>query len=306
MSVVDLTTPPPQPPALRTDLRTDLPRRLTLTLPELRLAAALAGDTPLPFSPADRDDRRLVHRLGATGDTPAAYARALGALPEPRDSLSRRGLLGDSGLDGSLTGALGLLGAPRLALDLAVTVAGRQARSWHRQAGDMVASLATSDGLVFELAWFLTRQWADELARVARLPEDLAPTASAVPSFVGLPYELADAAGEALRTHRAELLPELVARWPGQVVDAEGRPLDQAAAVVLLSALTTETRGRLRVLAAASGRTPIAVASWLLVGDGWRAVRPDRAEVADRVELRAVAPEDLSPELAHLLAGVVS
>ena len=45
MPTIDLSTPPP-PPATLLD---GLPRRVTLTLPELRLVAERAGGAPLPF-----------------------------------------------------------------------------------------------------------------------------------------------------------------------------------------------------------------------------------------------------------------
>ena len=310
MTVVDLTTAP-QPAS---GLLAAPPERTTLTLGELRLAASLAGDAPLPWGPAGLGeaplDHRLDHRLGAGDSDPdrTAYARARAALPEPGDSLRRRGLLADGGVDDTLAGALALLATPHLAVDLDVAVAGSHARSWHRQAGDLVVSLATLDGLVFELTWFGTRHWADELARVVALPADLALGDSTVPPVVELPYELADAAGEALRHHRGDLLAELVSRWPGQVVGADAVALDPAEVVALLEALHREAQGRLRVLAAAGRgpRSPVAVASWVLVGGGWRSVRPAPTGGADRAELRGPAPDDLARELGPLLAGVGS
>ena len=79
MVSVDLGTPP-APPASVLD---GLPRRLPLTLPELRLAAERAGGAPLPFEmAAPTTTTPLEDRLGQTrgGTEEAAYAAAIGAL----------------------------------------------------------------------------------------------------------------------------------------------------------------------------------------------------------------------------------
>ena len=78
MATVDLTTPPPPP----TGLLDALPRRVSLTLPELRLAASLAGDAPLPFELAEPADLDLGHaqEQQALGDV-AGCAGALGQEP---------------------------------------------------------------------------------------------------------------------------------------------------------------------------------------------------------------------------------
>ncbi|MEZ5191857.1 MAG: hypothetical protein R2734_04710 [Nocardioides sp.] len=75
----------------------------------------------------------------------------------PHETLNRRGLVRGGAVD-ALAGAVGLLATPRVALDLDVVVRGRQARAWHRQAGDAVAALAGADGVVFSWAGS-TRQW---------------------------------------------------------------------------------------------------------------------------------------------------
>lgn len=222
-----------------------------------------------------------------------ARAAALSHLHEPQSSLARRGLLVDTELDEGLLGAVGLLATPDVALDLDVTAGGAQARAWHRQAGGAVASLATADGLVFELAWFPVDRWPDELARAAALPEELEIGDSGVPDRLDLPYQLLDAAGEALRSHRADLLSVLVAEHEAD--------LDL---VPVLTALATGTRGRLRALVAdvsAGSTTVVGVLSWVLLADGWRALRP---RDADRVEVLRVEPADLAAQLAPVLAEV--
>jgi len=212
MPTIDLGPPRPGP----RDLLDGLPRRVSLTLPELRLVAEAAGDAPLPFDLAAQDpdrgeDSALAGRLGGAGahDESSAYADTLARLAPPDETLTRRGLLVAGEVDGGLLGAVGLLATPRFALDLDVVAGGVQARCWHRQSGEAVASLATADGLVFELAWFPTWAWADELSRVAVIPEDLPLAESRVPGFVDLPHELADAGVEAVRSHRSDLLPVL-------------------------------------------------------------------------------------------------
>ncbi|MGB0102068.1 MAG: hypothetical protein WBP61_17455 [Nocardioides sp.] len=293
MATIDLgASRPPGPGVLDS-----LPRRLTLTLPELLLAADFAGGAPLPFEVEDPPPAAtLDDRLGSTptADDAAARAGVLEGMHEPRSSLARRGLLVDTALDEGLLGAVGLLATPDLALDLDVTAGRARARAWHRHSGGAVASLATADGLVFELAWFPVERWPDELARAALLPEDLPVGDSAVPDEFDLPFALLDAAAEAVRSHRTDLLSVLVAQH-----DAG---LDQ---VPVLTSLAAETRGRLRALAAdvSGGSTHVVgVVSWLLLADGWRALHPHRVGDVDRVKLRRVDPADLATSLAPVLA----
>ncbi|MFN8195417.1 MAG: hypothetical protein U0R80_14175 [Nocardioidaceae bacterium] len=308
MGTIDLTTPATEP----LGLLDGLPRRLTLTLPELHLVAQAAGGAPLPFelveprTPAASD---LDDRLGAgrASTEAASYAAALAALHDPRDSLTRRGLMSRGVVDPGLTGAVGLLATPRLAVDVDVAAGSVQAKAWHRQGGEAVASLGTVDGLVFELAWFPAARWADELARAAVLPEDLALGGSEVPTRVTLPPELAESSAEAVRSHRADLLPVLLGHDPGAVRGPDGSPLAPADAERVLTALAREARGRLRVLATdagSSGRGPVGVIAWVLVGDGWRALRPRREDDTDVLEVVEVGPEDLAAELAPVLAEV--
>ena len=199
MPTIDLSTPPPRPAGLLEAL----PRRVTLTLPELRLLAEQAGGAPLPFETVEaRAASPLEGRLGAsrTSAEHAAYARALASLHDPEESLRRRGLVEDR--DG-LLGALGRLATPATAVDLDVVAGTTQARVWHRGDRRAMASLATVDGLVFELVWGAATQWTEELARIAVIPEELTLTTSQVPSIVSLPFALADAAAEAVHSGRA-------------------------------------------------------------------------------------------------------
>ena len=295
MATVDLGAARPA----ATGLLDALPRRLSLTLPELLLVAERAGDAPLPFvlpeAAGDAPATGLGDRLGpAPGATDTAeLAALLGSLHAPQASLARRGLLVDTVLDEGLLGAVGLLAAPTVALDLDVTAGPARVRAWHRQRGDAVAALATADGVVFELAWFPTDRWADELARVAVVPEDLPVGESGVPDRLDLPYELLDASAEAVRSNRADLL-SVLATEHGVALEV----------VPVLAALATEVRGRLRAMVAdvAGERTTVVgVLSWLLLADGWRALRPHDG---GRVEVRRVGPADLATELAPVIAEV--
>lgn len=319
MPTIDLS-PTPAPSA---DGALDAaPRRLGLTLAELRHAARLAGDAPLPFAGdepggdadaagAHPDGGGLEGRLGRSpqsGDGDA-HREAVARLRDPVESLTRRGLLTDAGLDPALAGAIGLLATPEVALDVDLALGSPETarlKAWHRQAGDAVAALATADGLVFELAWFGTDAWAAELARVAVVPEEVPTGSSRVPAHLDLPFELADAALEALAENRADLLDVLLARESadGPVV-ADGATVPSADAAVLLRSLHSEARGRLRALVARIGteRPDRAdVVSWTLLGDGWHAVRPHRVGGVLRVEIRRVSATDLGTVLTPALA----
>lgn len=308
MTTIDLSTPPPAPEGLLDAL----PRRATLTLPELRFVAEHAGGAPLPFDltapgEASAIEDRLGQSRGTTEDQ--AYTTAVGSLHDPMSSLTRRGLVVDSAVDDGLVGAVGLLATPTLALDLDLAAGTIQAKAWHRQAGEAVATLATVDGIVFELAWFSTAQWPAELARVAVVPEDLELRQSAVPPHVDLPYELADAAAEAVRTSRSDLVSVLTAQHSGRILDETGRAIPEAEVVGLLAALSAETQGRLRALVAdvsADDTTVVGVVSWVLLADGWHAVRPHEVDGELRVEVRQVQPADLGADLAPVLAEVAS
>jgi hypothetical protein len=287
---------------------------VALTLPELRFVAARANGAPLPFDLHEAADGALDDRLGRSrgSDDHAAYTEALGRLHDPATSLSRRGLLvggpDDGAVDEGILGAVGLLATPTVAVDLDVAAGPVQVKSWHRQSGGAVAALSTQDGLVFELAWFPTWAWAAELARAAVVPEDLPLADSVVPDRLDLPHELADAAIEAARTHRADLVPVLV-QQSGAVTDGAGRELTDGEVVSVLTGLATEARGRLRALVAdVSGdeSTTVGVVAWTRVADGWRAMRGHHDDDGLRLEVARVIPEDLAAELAPVLAEVVA
>ncbi|HYJ28105.1 MAG TPA: hypothetical protein VEW73_10365 [Nocardioides sp.] len=308
MVTIDLTTPP-TPPASFLDA---MARRLALTLPELRLVAELAGGAPLPFDlrPEDGqtpDSGSLSGRLGQSRGSveDSAYADALRTLHDPHDTLRRRGLLTDEGADPGVVGAVGLLATPRLALDIDVAAGATQVKAWHRQDGGAVASLSTCDGIVFELAWFPVDQWTTELARVTAVPDDLPLSTSQVPALLDVPYALADSIGEALRSGRADLVPVLIGHAAGEVL-ADGEALGDAEAAAALSAVHSEGRGRLRILAAEVSErdtAAVGVVSWVLLRDGWHSLTP-RHDDGARVAVARVDPDALATELAPVLAQV--
>lgn len=321
MTTIDLSAPAPRP----LGLLDALPRRVALTLPELRFVAEQAGGAPLPFdAEGPADPAVLDDRLGQSRDSAEdqAYAAVNASLHDPAESLTRRGLVSqgsDGRVDAGLIGAVGLLATPVVALDLDVVVVETpgistgtstgtvQVKAWHRQAGDAVATLATVDGIVFELAWFSTSQWSSELARVAVIPEEVRLRRSIFPAHVDLPFDLADAANETIRTSRSDLMAVLVSENAGSVIDATGAPYDDAEVADLLAGLTTETRGRLRAMVAdvsGSTTTVVGLVSWVLLADGWHSLQPHRVGDDHRVEIRRVEPADLAVQLAPVLAEV--
>lgn len=309
MVTIDLTTPPPAADSFLDGL----PRRLALTLPELRLAAEMAGDAPLPFEEEQGGRVRggLAGRLGRTQESSDAdaYERALASLHDARGTLARRGLVTGDALDPSLAGAIGLLATPTLALDIDVSAAGMQVKSWQRQSGGAVATLSTCDGIVFEIAWFPVGHWAGELARVTAVPDDVTLRDSAVPSSLDVAFPVLDAVGEALRTGRSDLVPVLLAHHGDGSVDGPAGPLDDAEAVAAVSAVHTEGRGRLRILGAeVSGATTteVGVVSWVLLADGWHSLTARTVDGSPRVRVRRVDPDDLATELAPVLAQVTA
>jgi len=312
MATIDLGPPRPSPH----DLLDGLPRRVALTLAELRFVAERANRAPLPFDLRDdaAGDGGLDDRLGRGrgAEEQSAYAEAVARLHDAATTLSRRGLLvggpDDGVVDEGLLGAVGLLATPTVALDLDVAAGPVQVKSWHRQSGGAVAALSTHDGLVFELAWFPTWAWAAELARAAVVPEDLPLHESVVPDVLELPHDLADAAIEAARTHRGDLVPVLVEQHTGTALDGAGRELSATEVTSALTGLASEARGRLRALVAdVSGpeTTTVGVVSWTLVADGWRALRVHNDdEHGLRLRVSRVIPEDLAAGLSPVLAEV--
>ena len=198
MVTIDLTTPPP-PAASFLD---GLPRRLALTLPELRHVAEPRGRRAAPLRPRRGRRRRRASRVVSASRAAVvednAYAAALASLHDADDSLRRRGLITDDGIDPGLTGAIGLLATPTLALDLDVAAPGTQVKAWHRQAGNAVAtprdvrrrSSSSSRGSPPTSGPASSPGWPTS-------PTTSASASPRVPEEVDLPFHLVDAIGEA-------------------------------------------------------------------------------------------------------------
>ncbi|MCL2542504.1 MAG: hypothetical protein FWE71_08615 [Nocardioidaceae bacterium] len=307
MPIIDLTAEPPlaRPTG---DAVADAPRRIGLTLPELQEAARLAGGAPLPFAVAEAPSAGAMEsRLGGTpaGSDDAAFRALLATLPDAADSLVRRGLVTAGALDAGVAGALGLLAKPAVAIDLDVALPGARARAWHRESSDAVATLATSDGVVFELSWYSPDAWAAELARTVTVPEEVERTGSQVPSHLDVPLGLAESVADALAAGRTDLVDVLLDA--GHACTGPDGELGRADVRRALLALATESRGRLRALVARTEADDpprsIGVVSWTLVNDGWRHLRPYRTPGGRRLAIEAAEPTDLAALLAPTLAA---
>jgi hypothetical protein len=169
-------------------------------------------------------------------------------------------------------------------------------RSWFGVAASVVVQLSTVDGLELELAWFAPELWVSRLTRAVSVePWSLRPAPLALPDHVSLPSELLVGSERARRERRTDLLPAMAAAYAGRVRlgDARGTRAAGADEVLrLLGTLGTATRGRLRLVVQRRDRAQSdpAVASWLLLDDGWHELRPGRDATA---VLRRRDPRDL-------------
>ena len=84
MTTVDLTTPHAAPE----NLLDGLPRRVALTLPELRLVAERAGNAPLPFDVTEPRPGALEDRMGQSRGSAedSAYPAALATPARARST----------------------------------------------------------------------------------------------------------------------------------------------------------------------------------------------------------------------------
>ncbi len=254
-----------------------LPRRMPLSLAELVGAARLAGDVPLPLRLGDASPDGLDDRLG--GSAPAA------ALDDVRRELGRDAIGGELEPEAAMALQVLATGALLVQLDLAAGRGGRviPLRSWFAVGGRVVAQLSTSGGRDYELGWFDVALWTSQLLRAITLP-DVGGGETVVPARVSLPSELLVAGCAAVRDHRSDVLAVLAAD--------HGRP----DLVPVITALETGCRGRLRVLARRRDlEHKPAVATWLLLDDGWRELRPGPGATS---QLRRREPRDLARWLA--------
>jgi hypothetical protein len=294
--------PEPDPVAL-------VPRRLRLSRPAVERLADRTG-TPLPW-----DDQ----------PEPSATARALGPGPlappadtlddgDPDAELLETRLLTPLGdVHPEVSTALAVFGAPEVLVDVDVSVLRpgapngfAQVHSWQRWRAGQVTTLAGAGGQL-ELAWFDDDVWQVELARAVTVTR---PRSQARPPerVLDLPHELLLGSGEALRLHREDVLGELVSRHTGSVYADDGEvALGLAATDEQVRLLNTSVLGRMRTVVSGvgdSGARKIGWVSWLLFGDGWRALTPYTRDHEPRVRIHPVEPLRLGVDVARLVTGV--
>ena len=160
--------------------------------------------------------------------------------------------------------------------------------------GDLVAAVTTAQARS-EAALWPVDVWAAALSRIADVPVPVAPPPP--DREVEVPLDVLLGAGEALRTHRPDVLDELVRR---------ATPDDPATLREQLVRLHTAVVGRLLAVVAAAdaGHARAGWVSWLLFGDGWRSLTPVRRDDRPVVELSPVRPVDLGAQVAAQVALV--
>lgn len=238
--------------------------------------------------------------LEALGPPPSGSAVSAPAV-DPDAQLRGAGLLDDTGRPhAEVRRALHVLAAPQATVDVDVAVrrapGGARVHSWQRVAGDRVTSLSTA-GSVVELAWHGTQLWQHELARAVTVAPEPARSMGGCEQGpapdLELPHELLLAGGAALRLGREDVLAELLRRHPG--TDPEQ-----------VRSLHAAARGRMRAVVCgvgSGGTRRIGWISWLLLGDGWHALRPVVADGVPMVRVQPVEPLRLGVEVARLLSA---
>jgi hypothetical protein len=160
--------------------------------------------------------------------------------------------------------------------------------------GDLVAAVTTA-GARAEAAMWPVDEWASRLSRIADVP---VPVALPPPDReVEVPLDVLLGGGEALRTHRPDVLDELVRR---------ATPNDPARLREQLVRVHTAVVGRLLAVVAAAdtGEARAGWVSWLLFSDGWRSLTPVRRDGRPVVVLSPVRPGDLGAQVAAQVALV--
>lgn len=300
-------------PATHPDLATLLPRRLTLSRRAVERLADRTG-TPLPWAdPPTPSPTSLA--LGPAAPTERAD---LDADPDadPDADLSETRVLDALGeVHPEVSDALAVFGAPEALVDIDLSVARpgapggfAQLHSWQRLRAGRVTTLATGGGPL-ELAWFDDDVWQIELARAVTVTRPRSP-ARPPARILDLPHELMLGSGEALRLDRADVFGELVARHTGSVYADDGQvALGRAATDEQVRLLHASVLGRMRLVVSGVGESGVAKigwVSWLLFGDGWRALTPHIRDHEPRVRIQPVEPLHLGVDVARLVTGIRS
>lgn len=299
-----------------------LPRRLRLSRPALERLAARTG-TPLPWAePPAPSATSLALGPAPVPEPPEPAVPNGGPTVGPSDDadpdveLRETRLLSPLGdVHPEAIAALAVFGAPEVLVDVDVSVlrAGApggfaQVHSWQRLRAGRVTTLAGAGGPL-ELAWFDDDVWQVELARAVTVTRPRSPARPPSP-VLDLPHELLLGSGEALRLHREDVLGELVARHSGSVFADDGElPLGRAGTDEQVRLLNTSVLGRMRTVVSgvgASGTHKIGWVSWLLFGDGWRALTPYSRDHEPRVRIHPVEPLRLGVDVARLVTEVRS
>ena len=160
--------------------------------------------------------------------------------------------------------------------------------------GGLVAAVTTAGSHAEAAVWPID-EWAARLARIADVPVPVAPPPP--DRDIEVPLDVLLGAGEALRTHRPDVLDELVWR---------AGPPDPATLRAQLVRLHTAVVGRLLAVVAAqdAGAARAGWVSWLLFGDGWRSLTPVSRDGRPVVVLSPVRPLDLGMQVAAQVALV--
>ena len=192
-------------------------------------------------------------------------------------------------------------------VDLVVRRPAGEARLHARHAlhGTTVHALATVGTREIEVLRCDVAAWQSELARACRVavPADAPPPPEA---GLVLPWELVIGTGAAL-DRRPDLYDVLVARG---TVSRGGRCLGPAATREQVGRLHRSVVGRLRCVGTVPGRRGIGWLSWLLFGDGWRALTPYAGPgpgpggPCTMVRLEPREPSDLAHQVARWAAEV--
>lgn len=180
----------------------------------------------------------------------------------------------------------------RIDLDLVVRYGHDEARlhARHELRGADVHAVASAGGRT-EDRRYAAEHWRAELTRACRvrIPADAGPG----PDPVALPWDLVVGTGLALAQHRTDLYDELVGRAAGTGVRESLRRLHAAS-------------GRLRAVGIAPGRARVGWVTWVLHGDGWRALTPYAAPgptgPRPMLRLERRRPDDLVQEVARWVA----